>query len=97
MADLEQVVNDLNLASQSLQELREKYDGALDLLDNKNTEITGALDSAKSDALQEIQTISNTATSQISQLKDTSLIWSTKLKIQLQLKYQIKRKSINKS
>ncbi|EAI7852781.1 hypothetical protein CQI62_06390 [Campylobacter coli] len=73
MADLEQVVNDLNLASQSLQELREKYDGALDLLDNKNTEITGALDSAKSDALQEIQTISNTATSQISQLKDTSL------------------------
>ncbi|EPU1613203.1 hypothetical protein ACVUUU_000142 [Campylobacter coli] len=73
MADLEQVVNDLNLASQSLQELREKYDGALDLLDNKNTEITGALDSAKSDALQEIQTISNTATSQISQLKDISL------------------------
>ncbi|EHH2786455.1 hypothetical protein J7Z51_000871 [Campylobacter coli] len=73
MADLEQVVNDLNLASQSLQELREKYDGALDLLDNKNTQITGALDSAKSDALQEIQTISNTATSQISQLKDTSL------------------------
>ncbi|ELZ2631294.1 hypothetical protein TYI20_001276 [Campylobacter coli] len=73
MADLEQVVNDLNLASQSLQELREKYDGALDLLDNKNTEITGALDSAKSDALQEIQTISNTATSQISQLKNTSL------------------------
>lgn len=53
------------MASQSLQELREKYDGALDLLDNKNTEITGALDSAKSDALQEIQTISNTATSQI--------------------------------
>ncbi|EJD9645973.1 hypothetical protein M3H33_000400 [Campylobacter coli] len=73
MADLKQVVNDLNLASQSLQGLREKYDGALDLLDNKNTEITGALDSAKSDALQEIQTISNTATSQISQLKDTSL------------------------
>ncbi|ECS1453037.1 hypothetical protein F2483_06745 [Campylobacter jejuni] len=73
MADLEQVVNDLNLASQSLQGLREKYDGALDLLDNKNTQITGALDSAKSDALQEIQTISNTATSQISQLKDTSL------------------------
>ncbi len=73
MADLEQVVNDLNLASQSLQELREKYDGALDLLDSKNTEITGALDSAKSDALQEIQTISDTATSQISQLKDTSL------------------------
>ncbi|HIC7082365.1 TPA: hypothetical protein ACW4FR_001258 [Campylobacter coli] len=73
MADLEQVVNDLNLASQSLQELREKYDGALDLLDNKNTQITGALDSAKSNALQEIQTISNTATSQISQLKDTSL------------------------
>ncbi|EKF2465525.1 hypothetical protein OYP72_000614 [Campylobacter coli] len=73
MADLKQVVNDLNLASQSLQELREKYDGALDLLDNKNTEITGALDSAKSDALQEIQTISDTATSQISQLKDTSL------------------------
>ncbi len=73
MADLEQVVNDLNSASQSLQELREKYDGALDLLDNKNTEITGALDSAKSDALQEIQTISDTATSQISQLKDTSL------------------------
>lgn len=73
MADLEQVVNDLNLASQSLQELREKYDGALDLLDNKNTEIIGALDSAKSDALQEIQTISDTATSQISQLKDTSL------------------------
>ncbi|EAH7124605.1 hypothetical protein D9Y99_01415 [Campylobacter coli] len=73
MADLEQVVNDLNLASQSLQELREKYDGALDLLDNKNTEITGVLDSAKSDALQEIQTISDTATSQISQLKDTSL------------------------
>ncbi|ELK4400275.1 hypothetical protein Q6748_000342 [Campylobacter coli] len=73
MADLKQVVNDLNLASQSLQELREKYDGALDLLDNKNTQITGALDRAKSDALQEIQTISNTATSQISQLKDTSL------------------------
>ncbi|EPX1914166.1 hypothetical protein ACWXJO_000591 [Campylobacter jejuni] len=73
MADLEQVVNDLNLASQSLQELREKYDGALDLLDNKNTEITGALDGAKSDALQEIQTIRDTATSQISQLKDTSL------------------------
>ncbi|EJK6809299.1 hypothetical protein OS153_001491 [Campylobacter coli] len=73
MADLEQVVNDLNLASQSLQELREKYDGALDLLDNKNTEITGALDSAKSDALQEIQTIRDTATSQISQLKNTSL------------------------
>ncbi|ELC0488757.1 hypothetical protein RIJ03_001727 [Campylobacter coli] len=73
MADLKQVVNDLNLASQSLQGLREKYDGALDLLDNKNTEITGALDSAKSDALQEIQTISDTATSQISQLKDTSL------------------------
>ncbi|HEF9865314.1 TPA: hypothetical protein SB204_001247 [Campylobacter coli] len=73
MADLEQVVNDLNLASQSLQELREKYDGALDLLDNKNTEITGALDSAKSNALQEIQTISDTAISQISQLKDTSL------------------------
>ncbi|EPW5193611.1 hypothetical protein ACWMP0_001284 [Campylobacter jejuni] len=73
MADLEQVANDLNLASQSLQGLREKYDGALDLLDNKNTQITGALDSAKSDALQEIQTISDTATSQISQLKDTSL------------------------
>ncbi|EAL1433400.1 hypothetical protein FCO00_07980 [Campylobacter coli] len=73
MADLKQVANDLNLASQSLQGLREKYDGALDLLDNKNTQITGALDSAKSDALQEIQTISNTATSQISQLKDTSL------------------------
>ncbi len=73
MADLEQVVNDLNLASQSLQELREKYDGALDLLDNKNTQITGALDSAKSNALQEIQTISNTATNQISQLKNTSL------------------------
>ncbi|EEO9531600.1 hypothetical protein H6O11_001294 [Campylobacter coli] len=73
MADLEQVVNDLNLASQSLQELREKYDGALDLLDNKNTQITGALDSAKSNALQEIQTIRDTATSQISQLKDTSL------------------------
>ncbi|EAM0354064.1 hypothetical protein D2G56_00505 [Campylobacter coli] len=73
MADLKQVVNDLNLASQSLQGLREKYDGALDLLDNKNTQITGALDRAKSDALQEIQTISDTATSQISQLKDTSL------------------------
>ncbi|EIN6486875.1 hypothetical protein LPX05_001654 [Campylobacter coli] len=73
MADLKQVVNDLNLASQSLQGLREKYDGALDLLDNKNTEITGALDRAKSDALQEIQTISDTATSQISQLKNTSL------------------------
>ncbi|EAK1592750.1 hypothetical protein CCW93_01575 [Campylobacter coli] len=73
MADLEQVVNDLNLASQSLQGLREKYDGALDLLDNKNTQITGALDRAKSDALQEIQTISDTATSQISQLKNTSL------------------------
>ncbi|EAJ9790992.1 hypothetical protein E8O90_08055 [Campylobacter coli] len=73
MADLKQVANDLNLASQSLQGLREKYDGALDLLDNKNTEITGALDRAKSDALQEIQTISDTATSQISQLKDTSL------------------------
>ncbi|EAK4967505.1 hypothetical protein B7T27_05750 [Campylobacter coli] len=73
MADLEQVVNDLNLASQSLQGLREKYDGALDLLDNKNTQITGALDRAKSNALQEIQTISDTATSQISQLKDTSL------------------------
>ncbi|HEB9420609.1 TPA: hypothetical protein RZK65_000171 [Campylobacter coli] len=73
MADLKQVVNDLNLASQSLQELREKYDGALDLLDNKNTQITGALDRAKSDALQEIQTISDTATSQISQLKNTSL------------------------
>ncbi|EAK5986044.1 hypothetical protein BSG55_00100 [Campylobacter coli] len=73
MADLEQVVNDLNLASQSLQELREKYDGALDLLDNKNTQITGAIDSAKSNALQEIQTISNKATNQISQLKNTSL------------------------
>ncbi|HGQ6562968.1 TPA: hypothetical protein ACL01D_001771 [Campylobacter jejuni subsp. jejuni] len=73
MVNLEQVGNDLNLALQSLQELREKYDGALDLLDNKNTEITGALNSAKSNALQEIQTISNTATSQISQLKDTSL------------------------
>ncbi|ECX4199524.1 hypothetical protein F6D85_00115 [Campylobacter coli] len=73
MADLKQVVNDLNLASQSLQGLREKYDGALDLLDNKNTQITGALDRAKSDALQEIQTISDTATSQISQLKNTSL------------------------
>ncbi|HHS6871486.1 TPA: hypothetical protein ACTOBO_001705 [Campylobacter jejuni] len=73
MANLERVTNDLNLASQSLQELREKYDGALDLLDNKNTEITGALNSAKSNALQEIQTISNTATSEISQLKDTSL------------------------
>ncbi|EAL7247721.1 hypothetical protein DUI00_07065 [Campylobacter coli] len=73
MADLEQVVNGLNLASQSLQELREKYDGALDLLDNKNTQITGALDSAKSNALQEIQTISDTATNQISQLKNTSL------------------------
>ncbi|EMJ2614108.1 hypothetical protein V7L55_000369 [Campylobacter coli] len=73
MADLKQVANNLNLASQSLQGLREKYDGALDLLDNKNTEITGALDSAKSDALQEIQTIRDTATSQISQLKDTSL------------------------
>ncbi|EJJ9804115.1 hypothetical protein NKG68_001811, partial [Campylobacter coli] len=73
MADLQQVVNGLNLASQSLQELREKYDGALDLLDNKNTQITGALDSAKSNALQEIQTISDTATSQISQLKNTSL------------------------
>ncbi|PCH23614.1 hypothetical protein [Campylobacter sp. 110] len=73
MADLKQVANDLNLASQSLQGLREKYDGALDLLDNKNTQITGALDRAKSDALQEIQTISDTATSQISQLKDTSL------------------------
>ncbi|RTJ71992.1 hypothetical protein [Campylobacter jejuni] len=73
MADLEKVASDLNSASQSLQELREKYNGALDLLDNKNTEITGALYSAKSDALQEIQTISDTATSQISQLKDTSL------------------------
>lgn len=73
MADLEKVASDLNSASQSLQELREKYDGALDLLDSKNTEITGALYSAKSDALQEIQTISDTATSQISQLKDTSL------------------------
>ncbi|EAL5541291.1 hypothetical protein DRR34_06725 [Campylobacter coli] len=70
MADLEQVVNDLNLASQSLQELREKYDGALDLLDNKNTQITGALDSAKSDALQEIQTISDTATTEISNKKE---------------------------
>lgn len=73
MADLEQVASDLNSASQSLQELREKYDGALDLLDNKNTEITGALESAKSNALQEVQTASNTATSQISQLKDASL------------------------
>ncbi|RTJ18167.1 hypothetical protein [Campylobacter jejuni] len=73
MADLEKVASDLNSASQSLQELREKYNGALDLLDNKNTEITGALYSAKSDALQEVQTASNTATSQISQLKDTSL------------------------
>lgn len=73
MADLEQVASDLNSASQSLQELREKYDGALDLLDNKNTEITAALESAKSNALQEVQTASNTATSQISQLKDTSL------------------------
>lgn len=73
MADLEQVASDLNSASQSLQELREKYDGALDLLDNKNTEITAVLESAKSNALQEVQTISNTATSQISQLKDTSL------------------------
>lgn len=73
MADLEQVASDLNSASQSLQELREKYDGALDLLDNKNTEITAALESAKSNALQEVQTASNTATSQISQLKDASL------------------------
>lgn len=73
MADLEQVASDLNTASQSLQELREKYDGALDLLDNKNTEITAVLESAKSNALQEVQTASNTATSQISQLKDTSL------------------------
>ncbi|HFU2588557.1 TPA: coiled-coil domain-containing protein [Campylobacter jejuni] len=73
MADLEQVASDLNSASQSLQELREKYDGALDLLDNKNTEITAALESAKSNALQEVQTAKNTATSQISQLKDTSL------------------------
>lgn len=73
MADLGQVVNDLNLASQSLQELREKYDGALDLLDDKNTEITGALENAKSNALQEVQTASDTATSQISELKDTSL------------------------
>lgn len=73
MADLEQVASDLNSASQSLQELREKYDGALDLLDNKNTEITAVLESAKSNALQEVQTASNTATSQISQLKDTSL------------------------
>lgn len=73
MADLEQVASDLNSASQSLQELREKYDGALDLLDNKNTEITAALESAKSNALQEVQTARNTATSQISQLKDTSL------------------------
>lgn len=73
MADLEKVASDLNSASQSLQELREKYDGALDLLDSKNTEITGALYSAKSNALQEVQTASNTATSQISQLKDTSL------------------------
>ncbi|HHP0332411.1 TPA: hypothetical protein ACRZSL_001701 [Campylobacter jejuni] len=73
MADLEQVASDLNSASQSLQELREKYDGALDLLDNKNTEITVALESVKSNALQEVQTASDTATSQISQLKDTSL------------------------
>ncbi|MFB1638270.1 hypothetical protein ABZN43_05505 [Campylobacter jejuni] len=73
MADLEQVASDLNSASQSLQELREKYDGALELLDNKNTEITAALESAKSNALQEVQTASNTATSQILQLKDTSL------------------------
>lgn len=73
MADLEKVASDLNSASQSLQELREKYNGALDLLDNKNTEITGALESAKSNALQEVQTASDTATSQISQLKDTSL------------------------
>ncbi|HEC2404486.1 TPA: hypothetical protein R2A47_000145 [Campylobacter jejuni] len=73
MADLEQVASDLNSASQSLQELREKYDGALDLLDNKNTEITAALESAKSNALQEVQTASDTATSQISQLKDISL------------------------
>lgn len=73
MADLEQVASDLNSASQSLQELREKYNGALDLLDNKNTEITAVLESAKSNALQEVQTASNTATSQISQLKDTSL------------------------
>ncbi|HFP7793198.1 TPA: coiled-coil domain-containing protein [Campylobacter jejuni] len=73
MADLEQVASDLNSASQSLQELREKYDGALDLLDNKNTEIIAELESAKSNALQEVQTASNTATSQISQLKDTSL------------------------
>lgn len=73
MPDLEQVASDLNSASQSLQELRKKYNGALDLLDNKNTEITAVLESAKSNALQEVQTISNTATSQISQLKDTSL------------------------
>ncbi|MFX3626160.1 hypothetical protein ACD574_02190 [Campylobacter sp. LH-2024] len=74
MADnLEQIANDLNTASLNLQELRGKYEGALDVLNAKNAEIIEALDSKKEEALQEVKGVKDTATTEITNLQDTVL------------------------
>lgn len=74
MADnLEQIANDLNTASLNLQELRGKYEGALDVLNAKNEQIIEALDSKKEEALQEVKGAKDTATTEITNLQDTAL------------------------
>ncbi|EKK0827440.1 hypothetical protein E2O20_07900 [Campylobacter jejuni] len=74
MADnLEQIANDLNTASLNLQELRGKYEGALDILNTKNAQIIEALDSKKEEALQEVKSVKDTATTEITNLQDTAL------------------------
>ncbi|MBZ7942751.1 hypothetical protein [Campylobacter molothri] len=74
MADnLEQIANDLNTASLNLQELRGKYEGALDILNAKNAQIIEALDSKKEEALQEVKSVKDTATTEITNLQDTAL------------------------
>ncbi|MBZ7949698.1 hypothetical protein [Campylobacter molothri] len=74
MADnLEQIANDLNTASLNLQELRGKYEGALDVLNAKNAQIIEALDSKKEEALQEVKGVKDTAITEITNLQDTAL------------------------
>ncbi|TKX30492.1 GumC domain-containing protein [Campylobacter estrildidarum] len=74
MADnLEQIANDLKQSSLKLQEIRERYDGALDILNTQNAQIIENLNNKKTEALGEIESVKDTATTQITELQTTAL------------------------
>ncbi|EOI8655392.1 right-handed parallel beta-helix repeat-containing protein [Campylobacter jejuni] len=72
-ANLETIANDLHLASQSLQDLREKYDGSLNVIEGQKDGILTEINVKKEESLQNINALKTQSIKEIEQNKATSM------------------------